>query len=164
MPTQVSASVSVNEKRAKDALVHFHNRALQYPENYSVSFDELLNALRARSANFLNNFGAALDAANLPERRVREGMEALADLGKGKLPRRSADWFDFILDGMENIRFSEALKGAVADTVKSVGGVAEAGLTGIKWSLYSLPVILLVGVAVVAFVKSGGKVGGGSAA
>lgn len=117
-------SASIDIKKGSDALVYFHNQALRYPENYSMSFDELkLKLSNMSNGNFLSGFGFAINSAEIPDSTVEESMIRLADAGNGKLPSRWMDFFNALNRDPSGFSFD-----SVVSTIKSTASDIGAGL------------------------------------
>jgi hypothetical protein len=121
-------SASTEIKRGVDALTYFHNRALRYPENYSISFDDLkIRLSEVSKGQFLSGFGFAIENSELSERDVRESMERLADAGAGKIPSRWNDFFNALHREPSGFSF-DALVSTVKSTASDIGsGLKQVG-------------------------------------
>lgn len=118
-------------KAGRDALVYFHNEALKYPENYRLSFEELVNYYQTQAhGQFLEGFGFAITATEMSDRKVRDALIDLAQSGKGKLPAKWMDFFNAIQKGAAEISFTEAANAVLIGTARDIGtGLAAVGET-----------------------------------
>jgi hypothetical protein len=147
-------SSAANEiKLGSDALTYFHNQALRYPDNYSMSFEQLKEVMSKKSnGQFLSGLGFAIETAKLPERDVRESMERLADAGEGKIPVRWNDFFNALNRDPSGFSF-DAFIGTVKDTASDigeglvqVGGVAKDTLKAAGGYVTYLPLMAFLGL------------------
>ncbi len=149
-------------KLAKEALTFFHNRASQYPENYRLQFEELVSYYQNKTGNsFLDGFGLALESVDLPTRRVKASMEALADAGEGKLPAQWNAFFGSLSQEATSFSFVDAANEVVAGTARDIANVAvEVGqsagklASGLANVLPFLPYLAFGGLALVIFFKA----------
>lgn len=92
---------------ANQALKAWHNQALKYPQNYSLSFSQLLTFVdKGSSGTWRENFGGAVIAAEeyLGYNAVENAMRELADNSSGRV----TTYFDGTIKGTE---FFDALSG-----------------------------------------------------
>lgn len=140
-----------------DALKAWHNQALNYPENYSFTFEQLVAWIDKSNSEWRNNFGSSVQKAQeyLGNAAVNSAMENLADTAKGRV----TTFPDGFFKGNE---FFEALQGKVLSwdfkrIVIESGKIANAGLDAIadkgKWAIGGIAglwaIVPLVGVMIV---------------
>lgn len=153
-------NVTVDIARGRSALIYFHNEALQYPQNYPFkTFQQLLDKLNADSPTLIQTIGAAIPDSHLSESEIQAGMEAMADDGQGRLPRRYADFMNFLVAGSyAHISFADALVGGVSDTAKQLAQsgvkIGEAAAGGVTNTLTILPIIAFSAVMLFVFLNS----------
>lgn len=122
-------SAANDVKLGRDSLVYFHNQALKYPQNYNLSFQELINNY---PPVFLEGFGFGIASAEMSDRQVRDGMIALADAGEGRLPARQGDFFNALIGPATSVSFTDAAAETLKGTARDVlGGLEEVGNTAI---------------------------------
>ncbi len=121
-------------KRAAEALTMFHNEALKFPQNYAISFDELVAKLQASSHGaFMSGFGFGINQAEMSDSQVRSAMIHLADAGEGRLPAKWNDFFNALTQEATTFRFADAASATISGTVKDLGdGLKEVGDTAIQ--------------------------------
>lgn len=129
MSNTVNAANDIQAGR--DALRHFHNRALSWPENYSMEFAQFVDVINARQrGQFLEGFGFAISAAGVPESRIKEAMENLAVAGQGRLPSTNAAFFQSLTQSAVKTSFIQAVKSVTSDSASDIGkGLAHVGDT-----------------------------------
>ncbi len=138
------------------ALKEFHNHStLRYPQNYSMTFDELKSRVGAIT---IQSIGFAILANNFDQKKVADAMDALSDQGEGKLPATANSWFAVIKDVSVHVDFIEALKyTAVASAGDIADGAAQVGdsvlFTG-KILLTVLPIAIPAAILFVLYRKA----------
>lgn len=138
-------SVENDVKIAKEAMTHFHNEALSFPENYSMTYQQLIDYYQAKTKGyFLEGLGFAINAIELPSSRVKSGMEKLAREGEGKLPKWN-DFYQRMGNEGSNPTFLEAasatLSGTVSDVASGFKDVGGAVISTAKNTLGILPML-----------------------
>ena len=130
-----------------EAFRYWHNRALQYPSNYKMSFDASIASVNKKSSAFFEGLGLAIHAAEIPESRVKSVMEKVADQGQGLLPVKLNDFFNALKNDAVQIRFMDAVKATVAGSAADLAtGFQEVGgsiVTTGKWVTTLMPVVLV---------------------
>ena len=145
-------------QRGKDALQYFHNRALNYPENYKLRYEELIQYLDQKYKGvFFDGFGFGIVSAGMTEGQVQQGMEALADQGKGRLPNQMNAYFNALIDPARSFSFSDAarevIKGTARDLVEGAAATGKAVLSASSSLLTILPIALGAGVILFFYMK-----------
>jgi hypothetical protein len=116
-----------DEQRGKEALSYFHNEALSYPQNYSMSLESLCDILQKKSSGaFLDGFGFTVANAGLSTSQVKKAMQQLADAGQGKIPSNWHDFFSALQGQVGNISFIDAASYTFVESVKDIGNGAAA--------------------------------------
>ncbi len=150
--------------RGISGYVYFHNKALAYPNNYTMSLDAVKGLILSKSPNFFSLFGKAIIQSNIDENDLRQRMENLADTNSGLLPNHlsiflkivdpvidnNLEW-SWISDGFPAI--VQGVEDSVVAGANVVSQVGSAGISGITSALKWLPFILLAGVGIYAFTK-----------
>lgn len=138
------------------ALKEFHNHSImRYPENYSMSFDELQSRVGKITQQ---SIGFAILANNFDQARVTESMDTLSDKGRGLLPQNKTAWFNVIKDVSIKVDFIAAVKYTVVESAGDIAeGAAQVGdavLSTGKILLMVLPVAIPAAVLFVLYRKS----------
>lgn len=157
-------TLAAKRQAALEALRVWHNAAIQYPENYTLTFTQFVDWIdKAAGGTWRENFGASvIDAQEyLGFQAVINAMENLAHTSKGRVTQFPDGYF-------KGSEFFEALIGKLTtfnwDRIKAVGsGVAsdvfDAAGSASKWFLGGtityFVVAGLIGVAIFAY--SSGK-------
>ena len=146
-----------------EGLRPWHNAAISYPENYSLSFDQLLQKIDRDSPTWRENFGASVIAAQeyLGMAAVENAMTALADRNEGKVTTypdgswRGAEFNDALYGKVStwNVdKISAVASGVAKDVADQIDTSAKLFLTG------TTAYIAIAGLlAVLVFASSAGK-------
>lgn len=133
-----------DEKRAREALAHFHNAALAFPVNYHLSLPELANELQRQSGGaFLDGFGLAVQ--EVAEWKIRDSMVELAKAGQGRLPTSYMAFFHALSGKATQTSFSEAAAEVLSGTTRDLAaGLQEVGKTTIDTLKSSQGLVVLL--------------------
>lgn len=158
---QITASQKVNA--SLEGLRPWHNAALNYPENYSLSYEQLLQKIDRDSPTWRENFGSSVIAAQeyLGMAAVNNAMVALANENEGKATTypdgswRGAEFHEALygkVSGWNVDRLSAVASGVAQDVVDKVDSTAKLFVGG------SIAYIAIAGLlAVLVFANSAGK-------
>ena len=138
-------SVENDVKIAKEAMTYFHNEALSYPENYSMSYDQLVAYYQAKTKGyFMEGLGFAINNIELSSSKIKSGMQNLAKEGEGKLPKWN-DFYQRMGNEASNPSFLDAaaatLSGTASDVASGFKEVGGAVITTAKNTLGVLPML-----------------------
>ena len=150
--------------RGKNVFTYFHNEAINFPSNYSLSFNGVVQLIGQKSPNFFQLFGKAVQNSLLDETTLRNRMIALADTNGGLLPTelslflKAVDPVNIEAGSMTWGTTFKAVAAGVyegsAQIGETVSNIGTAGITGITGTFKYLPLILGAGIAVYAFTKA----------
>jgi hypothetical protein len=143
-----------DEIKGRAALVHFHNEALDFPENYHFSFEELVSALQKKSnGQFLDGFGFAINSAEMSESAIKTAMINLADAGEGQLPAKWNDFFNALTKEATKFSFVDAATYTAAQTAKDLAvGAQQVGNAVIQTGSILTGIMPVVVVGAVLFI------------
>jgi hypothetical protein len=147
-------------EKGRASLQFFHNAAVEF-EAYPFAFEAMINKYHPA---VIEGIGLAINSAEISEPRVRDAMADVARLFyasqeepiSGSLPHQSM-FFNQLTNRAGEVRFLETVSAVGVATASDLGeGLAETGdivLATAKQTALALPLILLIGVAVFAYVK-----------
>lgn len=149
--------------KGREALLYFHNDSVVYP-NYGLTFDGLLNQVsKGKPSIFLESFGFAIESMDngmffhYDMGKVKDAMQTLASKAQGQVPANSTSFFSALSDEAMNYSFVDAAGFVGVETAKEVGsGVVQVGdtlLTTLKGLGYLFPIIVIGGIAFIAYSK-----------
>ncbi|MGE3263594.1 MAG: hypothetical protein AB7K68_17590 [Bacteriovoracia bacterium] len=156
-------TIAAKQSAANEALRPWHNIAIQYPENYSLTFTQLIQWIDRTNPTWRENFGASvIDTQEfLGMQAVTNAMESLAEQSKGRVTT-------YPNGDMKGSEFNQALLGKVstlnwdriqADAVSVAKDTAEAINTSASWFLGgSMAYIAIAGIiGILVFANAAGK-------
>ncbi|MGE0175388.1 MAG: hypothetical protein AB7T49_21575 [Oligoflexales bacterium] len=159
----MNISASDKVKASLEGLRPWHNAALSYPENYKMSYEQLLQKIDRDSPSWRENFGASVIAAQeyLGMAAVEKAMIALADENEGKATTypdgswRGAEFHEALygkVSGWNVDKVSAIASGVAKDVVDQVNTSAKLFLGG------TTAYIAIAGLlAILVFANSAGK-------
>lgn len=88
------------------------------------SFDDVVKIYDDRSSVFVENFGASIRIAKLPENQVRDALQSIAQNNSGKIPHYQ-DFFEALISELKGVRTKiRFLTDAVVETGATVAKTA----------------------------------------
>lgn len=151
------ANGSQTIERGRAAFQYWHNQALRYPENYSMSFSQLIDYINAHNPALLDGIGFAIEQANISDSRIQAAFEKVADDGQGRFPAHWIDFFRALTDEAVKIDFVDAVEataaGTAVDLVKGAQEVGNVTLDTLKTSAVLLPFALVGALLLFAYEK-----------
>jgi hypothetical protein len=159
-------SVQSQIDKGRMALKYFHNQALKY-EGYNLKLDDLINRLGTpkQIPIHLEGIGDQIDMFQLPESKVEEAMEALADRGQGKVPPAgtSTPYENAIGGKAGEVNWVDATAYVATDVAVKVGdGLQVVGTSVLDTfgTLFKIAPILIVGAVIFIVVRRTKEVAG----
>lgn len=154
----------------ENALKAWFKYALSYPDNFTMSYDELKNYVLAKSPAFFDGLGLAINSIGLSSDKVDSTMQMLADKGEGRLPENFSAFFNAIGKTGSDVSFWDAIKYTIKETSSQVVDNAystaqdiSSSVSDIRSGVFStasalkyLPWILGAGAALYIFTMAGG--------
>lgn len=127
---------------ANKALRFWHNRASQYPDNYALTFEQLLAWIDKSNPEWRVDFGSSclISADYRNWSFVQRAMEDLADYSDGKLPQYSDGFFyswpfgQAIVESISGVSLSSIKFDSVKignETIQAAKNVAIVGAAGL---------------------------------
>lgn len=141
-----------NQDRGLAAMQMFHNYCImKYPDNYSITFDELQTKTGALTKFVAEGIGSTIDVNNMTDKQIQTSMQNLGDAGQGRIPATASDWINSMINVSANPSFLDTAEGAAVQTAKDVtSGLEQVGNTVITTasSLKVVLPILVVGAVI----------------
>lgn len=155
--------------QGKTAYSYFHAAALNYPDNYDLSFDDAIAWLDSKQPNFLLFLGRAiLNPPAVDDSVVRYRMTALANSNQGQLPAQLSEFLRVFQSGeVDQYSWADSVKAVFSGVVDAGSEIAtntatyssdlfSAAASSLKSLTVAAPLIIGVGVLLYVFVKGGG--------
>lgn len=150
--------------RGRMAMQDYHNYAtLKYPDNYTMKFQELQDLFPSNATFLMEGLGSAIANNGMSDGDVDSAMQFLADSNQG-IPVPGIDgqqaWFNALIHISTNPPLYRALAATAVSTAQDVAsGAQKVGQSVIATGsvlVWALPVIVVGGLALFAWNKSGG--------
>lgn len=137
------------ENIGREALMFFHNQAMRFPDNYKMSFDQLISYVKSLNKYAVEGLGDSILANSMETGDVRDAMERLADNSKGRVP---TNWMTFsraLVEEITDHSLFKAVSFTVVESAKDVGtGLVKTGetlLTTLKGLGIIFPILVIGG-------------------
>jgi hypothetical protein len=147
-------------ERGQHAFRYWHNYSAEnFPQNYKIPESGAQAYINANAPRLFEFMGKWAIQANLSETEIRDRMQAFSKATKGLLPKK----LNLFLDALDPVKdpnittfdtirlYTGAVVGGVADTAADL---AKSSGEALKSSLSMLPVALVAGILLFAFVKA----------
>lgn len=151
-------------QKGQEALTIFHNTMTsQFPDSYSLSYDELLDQVSATPDGtpqrdiFLDGMGTAITAINMTQGQIQDAMVNLANQSQGQLPKQSA-FFKALSNRMSTLTASDWIQAApqialdtAATAVQGVQAVGDSLISTGKTLTMIGPALIVAAVIFIGY-------------
>ena len=173
VPATFQTQVFTDTDIGRNALLHFHNRALGYSGYDFGSVDDLARFYTKNPNILFDGIGGAVREIGeyLSEDKIKDAMYKIADQGEGKIPTNMTTFFTKLGQVASNPSIAESIEYTTAHAIKDLGfglnklgeSTVEALDSSSKLMKY-LPYIAIAGglLFIAVYAKGLGRAHGGA--